>query len=287
MKTKKYLLLMTILLCSIFVFCACGNKKNKTKEDPNVKKYSVEFDVECEANLLFSKYDVDVYVDDEKIGVIEHGDSAILTEKLTEDVHSIRFAEKGCSEPDGKIDFKVKKDMIIKLLIHCAHDRISIYDLTEKDEEQDEEKITDVETPGEEEKTTESQKNPELPFPYTTNGEDTYKNGDSGKYAYYKSGSYKIYYIIDFDEGYVYRFIDGNGDETADKVTIKSGTLNDTLIITYHDGEIEWSEGLCFLFKEHPDKLCVSSEDGYNDTFRSTDLNNALKLLKTKTIYDR
>lgn len=39
---------------------------------------------------------------------------------------------------------------------------------------------------------------------YSTNTKATVKNGDTGVYAYKKSGAYDIYYVIDFDEGYVY-----------------------------------------------------------------------------------
>ena len=49
---------------------------------------------------------------------------------------------------------------------------------------------------------------------YSTNTKEAVKNGNSGVYAYVDGGySYDIYYIIDFDEGYVYYFTEGNGEE--------------------------------------------------------------------------
>ena len=120
---------------------------------------------------------------------------------------------------------------------------------------------------------------------YSTNDKDTAKNGDKGVYAYSsKGGSYKIYYIIDFDEQYVYYFTEGNGESTCEKVKMDSGTLNDVLIITYHDGGDEWSYGLHFKWKNQPDHLVVQDEYGFEYDFYTTDLEDALKCRSTKTI---
>jgi len=122
---------------------------------------------------------------------------------------------------------------------------------------------------------------------YSTNGKDTVKNGNTGIYSYRsRGGEYYIYYIIDFDEGYVYRFCEGNGDAICDRVKIETGDLNNVLIITYHDGEDSWSYGLHFKWKNQPDTLIVQEEDGYEYAFYSTDLQSASALKESKTIYD-
>lgn len=122
---------------------------------------------------------------------------------------------------------------------------------------------------------------------YSTNNKDTVKNGDSGIYSYKnRGGSYDIYYIVDFDSGYVYNFCDGNGSATCEKVKIDSGTLNDVLIITYHDGGAVWSYGLRFRWKSQPDHLIVQDEDGYEWDYYTTDLENALQLKSSKKIIE-
>ena len=63
-----------------------------------------------------------------------------------------------------------------------------------------------------------------------------------------------------------------------------SGTLNDVLIITYHDGGDEWSYGLHFKWKNQPDDLVVQDEYGFEYDFYTTDLEDALKCRSTKTI---
>lgn len=122
---------------------------------------------------------------------------------------------------------------------------------------------------------------------YSTNDQDTAKKGDSGVFSYKsRGGTYDIYYIIDFDEGYVYYFCDGNGDTTCDRLKMDSGDLNDVLIITYHDGSDVWSYGLHFKWENQPDHLIMQDNDGFEYDFYTTNLSDALSLRKSKTIVD-
>ena len=123
------------------------------------------------------------------------------------------------------------------------------------------------------------------PVYYSTNDKETAKEGNQGVYAYCsKGGTYKNYYIIDFDEGYVYFFSDGNGDGTCDKVKIVSGDLNDRVIITYHDVDgSKWSYGLRFGWTYQPDNLIVQDQYGEYD-YMCTNLKTALEIRDTKTI---
>lgn len=120
---------------------------------------------------------------------------------------------------------------------------------------------------------------------YSTNDQETVNNGDEGVYAYIGKGpQYDRYYIIDLDEGYVYYFTDGNGEESCDKVAIDSGTLNDVVIITYHDGGDEWSYGLHFKTKNMPQVLIMQDNDGFEYEFTPTNLEEALEKRDAKGI---
>lgn len=123
---------------------------------------------------------------------------------------------------------------------------------------------------------------------YTTNDLATAKKGNTGVYAYKKSGSnYSIYYIIDFDERYVYRFTDGgDGDTTCDRLRIESGDLNSVLIVTYHDGDTTWSNGLHFNWVNQSDHLIMEDNDHFEWDFYPTDLYAALSIKATKRIVD-
>ena len=128
---------------------------------------------------------------------------------------------------------------------------------------------------------------PAYAIDYTTNTDQNVKNGNSGVYSYRsEGGTYYNYWIIDFDEGYVYSFSDGNGSGSCDRLKIESGDLNNVLIITYHDGGDVWSYGLHFKWKNQPDHLILQDDDGFEYDFYTTNLNDALSIMQSKTVHD-
>lgn len=130
---------------------------------------------------------------------------------------------------------------------------------------------------------------PTAPSPvfYSTNDYETAKNGNTGVFSYRDRGSsYDIYWIIDFDEGYVYYFTDGNGESSCDRLKIDSGSLNDKVTITYHDGGDTWSYKLHFKYVDHPETLIMVDQNGFDWEYSTTDLDDALNLRATKNIKD-
>lgn len=122
---------------------------------------------------------------------------------------------------------------------------------------------------------------------YTTNPNSKIKNGNSGIYAYKNEGLYMDnYFIIDFDEGYVYWFSDRDGSTSCDRVQIQSGTLNDVVIITYHDGDDTWSYGLHFAWARQPTHLVMQDNDGFETDYYTTDLKKAWDILIGRRILD-
>lgn len=125
------------------------------------------------------------------------------------------------------------------------------------------------------------------PVSYSTNDYETAKKGNTGVFAYKSSGQeYSIYWIIDFDEGYVYYFLDGNGDSFCDRVKIVSGDLNSYVTITYHEDGVVWSERLHFKYAESPSKLIWNDHNGTPFEYSTTNLKDALAIRNTKKITD-
>ena len=122
---------------------------------------------------------------------------------------------------------------------------------------------------------------------YSTNDYETAKDGNTGVYSYKRSGSnYDIYLIIDFDEGYIYYFTEGNGEETCDKMAIDSGDLNSMLFFYFVDGEDVALYTVYFAWQRRPEHLIYRDEDGFEWDYYSTNLNRALNLRDSKEIYD-
>ena len=120
---------------------------------------------------------------------------------------------------------------------------------------------------------------------HSSNDRDIAEQGTSGVYAYKSRGmSYDIYYIIDMDEGYVYRFVDGTEDSSCDRVRIDSGSLNDMVLVTYHDGGDTWQNAFCFNWKNQPEKLIYQDQNGGSYEFYTTDLAPALELRDSRQI---
>lgn len=120
---------------------------------------------------------------------------------------------------------------------------------------------------------------------YSTNTTDTYKNGNSGIYAYKSIGnSYDNYWIIDFDDGYVYSFTEGLGDNSCSKYAIESGDLNSTLTFSMHSDGTTYQWFAFFKWKNQPDHLVIVDDDNFDYDFYPTNLSDALRLRKQKNI---
>ena len=134
---------------------------------------------------------------------------------------------------------------------------------------------------------TKAEKKKSKQVTYSTNDLETAKNGNSGVFAYKnRGGQYENYYVIDFDEGYVYFFTNGNGDTTCERLKIQEGDLNEGLKIVYHDGGSTWPNYLHFKWKRQPDHLVLLDQNGYEWDYYSTSLNSALDIKSGKKIYE-
>lgn len=326
-------------------------------------EFDVNIEIECVENLIFSKYDVEVYIDGEFEGTILHGDNETYSVFLTKGKHTISFESADDDTLDGKVEVEISKNETLKFKISCSSLGIDVETIadtttTEKPEESDkssenpkseiitltmsEDDFKDMDYKEAEKKfremgftkfeyetvTTEDKsktdeticyieiteisigdsdfskgdkfnsdstitfysykyEEPEAPKPvfYSTNDYKTAKKGNTGVFSYReRASSYDIYWIIDFDEGYVYYFTDGNDDPSCDKLKIESGDLNDKIVITYHDGDNVWSYGLHFRYVNHPETLIMQDNNGFEYEYSTTDLDDALTLRNTKTI---
>lgn len=321
----------------------------------------VTIEVECVENWIFSKYDVEMSIDDEFEGTIPHGDKKTFDVVLKRGKHTISFESAEDDTLDGEVEVEITKNETIKLKISCSSFGVDVEllsgtvpkdDDSSKETENTESRKISVTMSEDELKgltTADAEKKlkdmgftvfkydtldagdrsdldgkigaveikswefgkgdfskgdeyesdaivvlwsyeytePEKPGPvfYSTNDYETAKKGNSGVFSYKnKGGSYDIYWIIDFDEGYVYWFTEGNGESTCDKVKIVSGTLNDKIKVTWHDDGDQWSWYLHFKYVNSPVTLIVNDHNGFATEFTTTDLDDALALRNTKTI---
>lgn len=278
-----------VVLCLIIVSIT-GLKSEKKDNNylentSNGKEVSVH--VNCIKNLVFSKYDINIEIDGHHLGKLTHGTEQTYTVYLSNGTHKISFSEVSNTSVNGEASFTIEGNSELSYELSCFDDNITVKDLlaeeeTEATSDANEEinntnETTISETTISETTTAKKQAN----F-HSSNDLETAQKGDSGVFAYIKKASdYNLYYIIDFDNNCVYYFTDS--ENSVYKAKIKSGSLNDMLLVEFTDGNDTWIENLHFSFKNRPEHLKVQDYIGNEYDYYTTDLKTAQRLKNRKT----
>lgn len=83
-------------------------------------EFDVTIEVECVENWIFSKYDVELSIDDEFEGTIPHGDKETFKVVLNRGKHTISFESAEDDTLDGEVEVEITKNETIKLKISCS-----------------------------------------------------------------------------------------------------------------------------------------------------------------------
>ena len=89
-------------------------------------EFDVTVEVECVENWIFSKYDVEMSIDDEFEGTIPHGDKETFEVVLKRGKHTISFEGAEDDTLDGEIEVDVTKNETIKLKIYCSSSGVNV-----------------------------------------------------------------------------------------------------------------------------------------------------------------
>lgn len=133
-------------------------------------EFNVTIEVECVENLIFSKYDVEMRIDDEFEGTISHGDKETFEVVLKRGKHTISFESAEDDTLDGEVEVEITKNDTIKLKISCPSSGINV-------------EIISGTTSTDDNKTTESTENtePETPKIKMTDKSAAYKDMDKAE----------------------------------------------------------------------------------------------------------
>lgn len=116
-----------VVIVTVAAIALGANGSKKTSEPvQDTPSYLVHLSVDCSENLLFSRYDLAIYVDSEKVGTLDHGaeDSWDLT--LDKGQHTLRVQKADDSSVDGRKTFKVDQNEKVSCTVHAKHDQIEI-----------------------------------------------------------------------------------------------------------------------------------------------------------------
>lgn len=129
---------------------ACQSEQSETEQvvEPEVEKYTVQVEIECEENILFSRYDVKILIDDEELGTLEHGATDTYAAELVEGEHTLKAEKEDESDVDGTVKFTISENTNLDYKISLSSDQIEIEEIElEQDAAQNEDKAdeeTDV-----------------------------------------------------------------------------------------------------------------------------------------------
>lgn len=113
----KFAAVFVLATFSLFaISCSAGEDVEQKADGAPCR---IGLDIECEQNFAFSKYDVEVFVDDESIGIVEHGTSRAFELELGRGDHFLRICENGNANVNGSLDFRVEDDGLIDCAVRC------------------------------------------------------------------------------------------------------------------------------------------------------------------------
>lgn len=152
----KKRLIVVIFAMIVIGLTACQSEQSERnqEEEMQAEKFTVQVEIVCEENLLFSRYDVNIFIDDELLGTLEHGATDTYTEELVEGEHTLKVEKEDESDVDGTVEFEVSENTELSYQLSLSSDQIEIEKIEpeqgasqneEKTDEESAEKIKDTE----------------------------------------------------------------------------------------------------------------------------------------------
>ena len=89
------------------------------------REYKVNFEISCTENLMFSKYDVKVYINSVSEGTLNHGSTQTYTKTLKKGEYTLKFENAEDKYVKGEIKVHITKDETYKIKIDCTSSKIN------------------------------------------------------------------------------------------------------------------------------------------------------------------
>lgn len=107
-------------------FCSnCGAKREEAvPQDGGL--CSLTLYVDFEENMVFSTYDVKMFLDDDLIAVLNHGKDYHGTVETAPGKHVLKFTKDGDSSVNGTWSFTLTRDGVLSVEIHAKRDQVKL-----------------------------------------------------------------------------------------------------------------------------------------------------------------
>ena len=123
---------LVVVVAIIVLSAVLGSKGGAETEAPEDVQFFLE--ITSKENLIFSRYDVEVVLDDEVLGVLEHGGYFSQRIILSSGNHTVSLTKTDDSSVDGELSINVTPDEHAPMYeASCHSDRVEIAELTESE----------------------------------------------------------------------------------------------------------------------------------------------------------
>ncbi len=137
-KTIRLVCLVLVLTC---LLTACGftsGRSSRTADKPATEApaptvYSVYLDFDFEQNLFMATYDIEIYLDEEYVGVIEHGKAFTKQIEAEAGQHTFVFYKETDNSVSATKKFEVKEDCTVRCTLHSNTGSIDVKKFTLRD----------------------------------------------------------------------------------------------------------------------------------------------------------
>ena len=257
MKVFKWAKGIAVAFCVAALACTlagCGGSKatNQQESEPEVITYPLHLYFKCDSNFLLSRYDIEVYVDGQEVGIVDHGSEASFDVDVEGGKHEVLLQEK-----DGKADAResvnVTEELYLTANLHCTFDQIEVSDLgtytvaeVEAAQEAAEEEAAEEEAAKQAEEEAAAKEKAEKEAAEKEKKEAAQKKKDReavtakyGKFTYayvVNSSEYDVYTAVNTKTKKVIYFT--TNDAGVDKGTY-SGRLSTGATVTWDNGDTE------------------------------------------------
>ena len=118
MKNVKLTKVISALaLAAVMAVSSCGGGSSSSNPAGAAVTYatqksqcSVEIDLNIAENIIMAKYNIDIYIDDDKMGTYSNGTGDHLTGTMEAGSHTLKCVKSGDSSVSGELTFRVSED---------------------------------------------------------------------------------------------------------------------------------------------------------------------------------
>ena len=134
-RIAKTIFTLVLLMSMLSCYGAARSLAAEAGAETSVESmHQLYLDVKFNSNLFFDIYDVDVYVDQVKVGNIPHGDNFTLLLEVSDGTHEVMFMNEGNDDVRARKSLTVNGDMTFKCAIKGHSSSIEVTDVELIDE---------------------------------------------------------------------------------------------------------------------------------------------------------